>query len=77
MVGVVSSLIALVATYGLLVKGKAAKNADQLGKMLRKMAVAMLLMAVVMKILGGMETKEIIQYSLFLSKNIIISFILY
>ena len=61
MVGVVSSLIALVATYGLLVKGKAAKNADQLGKMLRKMAVAMLLMAVVMKILGGMETKEIIQ----------------
>ena len=61
MVGVVSSLIALVATYGLLVKGKAAKNADQLGKMLRKMAVAMLLMAVVMKIIGGMKIENMIK----------------
>lgn len=61
MVGVVSSLIALVATYGLLVKGKAAKNSEKLGKMLRKMAVAMLLMAVVMKILGSMNTESLIK----------------
>ena len=61
MVSVIASLITLVAAYGLLVKGKAAKNADQLGKMLRKIAVAMLLMAVVMKILGGMKPEEMIQ----------------
>ena len=61
MVGVIASLIALVAAYGLLVNGDTTKNADELGKMLKKIAVAMLIMAVVMKILGGMKPGALIQ----------------
>ena len=61
MVGVIASLIALVAAYGLLVNGDATKNADELGKMLKKIAVAMLIMAVVMRLLGGMKPEEMVQ----------------
>lgn len=50
-VGIIA-LLTLISTLG-------GKNMDKLGTMLTKMAVAMLLLTVVLKLLGGMEVSEI------------------
>ena len=55
--GVIVAIGSLFAVYGLLVKGKAAQNMDKAGKMMKKMAVTMLLMIAVCK-LAGMLTPE-------------------
>ena len=41
--------------FGTLVKGKSAQNIDKFGKTMTKLAVALLLMSLVVKILGGMD----------------------
>ena len=55
MLTIVISLISLIAVYAFLVNDEMSKNIDKLGKMLRSMAISMVLMAAVMKILGGMD----------------------
>lgn len=55
MLTIVVSLVSLIAVYAFLVNDEMSKNIDKLGKMLKSMAVSMVLMAVVMKILGGMD----------------------
>ena len=55
--GVIVAIGSVFAVYGLLVKGKAAQNMDKAGKMMKKMAVTMLLMIAVCK-LAGMLTPE-------------------
>ena len=59
--GLVLALVAVVAAFGLLVKGKTAQNIDKFGKTMTKLGIAMLLMAVVAKILGKMDRNELIQ----------------
>ena len=55
LVGLVLAVIAVIAAFGLLVKGKAAMNIGHLGKTLRSLGVAMLLLAIVAKIIAGMS----------------------
>ena len=55
MLTIVVSLISLIAVYALLTNDEMSKDIDKLGKILKSMAVSMVLMAVVMKILGGMD----------------------
>lgn len=56
--GLVVAIGVVFAAYGLLVKGKAAQNMDKAGSMLRKMAVTMLLLAIVCKLVGGLSPEE-------------------
>ena len=58
LVGVVVALGTLMLAYGKLIKGDAAKNMDLAGKMMKKMAVSLLLMAIVVKLVGKMEWGE-------------------
>ena len=44
--GIVASLAVIIATFGIFVKDESAKNIDKLGKMMKNMATAMLLMPV-------------------------------
>ena len=53
--GIVLAIIGVVAAYGKLVKGKAAMNIDKAGRLLTKLAGAMLIMAWVANIMGGMS----------------------
>ena len=61
MLTIVVSLISLIAVYAFLANGEMSKDIDKLGKMLKSMAVSMVLMAAVMKILGGMDPAEMDQ----------------
>jgi len=61
-VGLIATAIAgVILVFGKVVKGQSAKNIDGLGKMLVKMSVAILLMAIVIKMLGRLETKALVQ----------------
>lgn len=62
--GVVAAMAGFMAAYGALVKGKAAANMDKGAKMLRKMAVSLLLMTAVVKLLSMMETADIVKGAL-------------
>ena len=76
MLTIVVSLISLIAVYAFLVNGEMSKNIDKLGKMLKSMAVSMMLMAAVMKILGGMDPAEMDQgFSALAKFAIIIGFL--
>ena len=76
MLTIVVSLISLIAVYAFLVNGEMSKNIDKLGKMLKSMAVSMVLMAAVMKILGGMDPAEMDQgFSALAKFAIIIGFL--
>lgn len=55
----IGGFIALIAAYGKLVKGKAAENADEMGKMIRKMSVSIGLLVVVIKLLSSMSSGDI------------------
>ena len=57
----VVSLGVVIASFGHLVKGKAAENFDKFGKTVTKIAVALLLMSIVVKLLGGMDRSTLIQ----------------
>ena len=59
--GIVTSLAVIIATFGIFVKDESAKNIDKLGKMMKNMATAMLLMAGVVKIIGMLSAEEILR----------------
>lgn len=59
--GIVASLAVIIATFGIFVKDESAKNIDKLGKMMKNMAMAMLLMAGVVKIIGMLSAEEILR----------------
>lgn len=59
--GIVIAISAVIAAFGLLVKGKSAQNIDKFGATMTKMAVALLLMSLVVKLLGGMELPVLVQ----------------
>lgn len=57
----VVAIAGVLAAYGLCVKGKSAQNIDKVGKMLLKMSVSLLIMAAVVRLLGGMDQATLIQ----------------
>ena len=58
LVGVVAAIAVVFAAFGTFVKGKSAQNIDKAGKMIKKMATAMLLMAIVVKLVGMLSPEE-------------------
>ena len=56
--GIIGSIAIVLGAYGTLVKGKAAQNVDKAGKLLRKMATSLLILAIVAKIVAGMEWSD-------------------
>lgn len=64
--GVIVAIGAVFAAYGLLIKGKAAKNMDKAGKMMRKMAITMLLMIAVAKLAGTLNLNDAIKGVIFM-----------
>lgn len=56
--GVVAAIAVVFAAFGTFVKGKSAQNIDKAGKMIKKMATAMLLMAIVVKLVGMLSAEE-------------------
>jgi len=58
---IVGAISLVLIAYGKIVKGKSAQNIDKAGKVISKMAISMLLMAFVIKIMGSMDTKTIVQ----------------
>ena len=56
--GVVAAIAVVFAAFGTFVKGKSAQNIDKAGKMIKKMATAMLLMAIVVKLVGMLSPEE-------------------
>lgn len=59
--GIVSALVVVIGAFGLLVKGKSAQNIGQLGGVMLKLSIALLLMSGAMKILGNLDPGEMIQ----------------
>ena len=58
LLGMIYGLALVLGAYGALVKGKAANNIDKAGKTILKIGAAMLLLAVVAKIIGSMKSNE-------------------
>ena len=56
--GVVAAIAIVFATFGTFVKGKSAQNIDKAGKMIKRMATAMLLMTLVVKLVGMLSSEE-------------------
>lgn len=56
--GIVGGLIAVIAAYGLLVKGDAAQNINKLGGMLIKLSLSMLLLVGVVKLVSKLSWDE-------------------
>ena len=59
--GLVGSIVLVFAAFGQLVKGKSAQNIDKAGKMLRNMALTLLMMVTVCKLAGLLSTEEILK----------------
>lgn len=57
-VGIVGALLAVIAVYGALVKGKASKNIDKVGSLLRNFAISLLLMVAVVKLISLLSVEE-------------------
>ena len=57
----VVAIAGVLAAYGTCVKGKSAQNIDKVGSMLFKLSAALLIMAIVVKILGKMDQDTLIQ----------------
>lgn len=58
LLGMIYGLALVLGAYGALVKGEAANNIDKAGKTILKIGAAMLLLAVVAKIIGSMKSNE-------------------
>ena len=63
--GVVAAIAVVFAAFGTFVKGKSAQNIDKAGKMIKKMATAMLLMAIVVKLVGMLSAEEMVKGAAF------------
>lgn len=59
--GLVLAIASVFAAYGLLVQGKAAKHMGKVGGMMVKLSIALLLMVGVIKLIGGLDNREIVK----------------
>lgn len=59
LIGLIMTLVAVFAAYGLLIKGKAAQNMDKAGEMLFKMSASLLVLVWVTKLLSGVTWPEL------------------
>lgn len=59
LIGLIMTLVAVFAAYGLLIKGKAAQNMDKAGEMLFKMSASLLILVWVTKLLSGVTWPEL------------------
>lgn len=69
--GIIAAISAVFIAYGLAVRGKAAKNIDKAGKMIKKMAWTMLLIIGVIKLVNVLKVEEIIKGAAFMTGFII------
>ena len=69
--GIIAAISAVFIAYGLAVRGKAAKNIDKAGKMIKKMAWTMLLIIGVIKLVNVLKVEEIIKGAAFMTCFII------
>ena len=63
--GIVIAISAVFLAFGTFVKGKSAQNIDKAGKMIKKMAVAMLLLVAVVKLVGMLSAGEMLKGAAF------------
>lgn len=61
LLAIIIGLGIVIGAYGALVKGRAAQNIDKAGGTILKIGAAILLLAVVAKIIGGMKPRELTQ----------------
>lgn len=54
-------IIGIIAAYGMIIKGKGAQNIDKVGKMMLKLSISLVLMALAVRLLGGMDPNTITQ----------------
>lgn len=69
--GIIAAISAVFIAYGLAVRGKATKNIDKAGKMIKKMAWTMLLIIGVIKLVGFLKAEEIIKGAAFMAGFIV------
>ena len=60
-VGIVAALATILTLYGKLVSNEASKNIGQVGTMMLKLSISMLLMVAVIKLISGMDAEELIK----------------
>lgn len=58
---IVGSLMVLVASYGVFVKGEASRNISKMGTMMLKLSVSLLLMVGVIKLISGLDAGELLK----------------
>lgn len=63
--GIVIAISAVFLAFGTFVKGKSAQNIDKAGKMIKKMAVAMLLLVAVVKLVSMLSAGEMLKGAAF------------
>ena len=66
LVGIIAAIGAVIAAYGKLVKGKSAKNIGEAGKMIKRLATSMLIIAVAAKIIGTLSPDEMTKGAAFM-----------
>ena len=64
--GIIVAIGGVLAVYGKLVKGKSAKNADKAGKMIKRLATSLLIIAVAAKIIGTLSPEEMTKGAAFM-----------
>lgn len=68
---IIIAMGALFAAIGICVRGESAKNIDKVGKMMKKIAVAMILMAAAVKIIGTLSADEMLKGAGFVSAFVV------
>jgi tape measure domain-containing protein len=66
LVGIIAAIGAVIAAYGTLVKGKSAKNIGEAGKMIKRLATSMLIIAIAAKIIGKLSPAEMTKGAAFM-----------
>ena len=66
LVGIIAAIGAVIAAYGTLVKGKSAKNIGEAGKMIKRLATSMLIIAIAAKIIGKLSPEEMTKGAAFM-----------
>ena len=66
LVGIIAAIGAVIAAYGTLVKGESAKNIGEAGKMIKRLATSMLIIAIAAKIIGKLSPAEMAKGATFM-----------